>query len=75
MTPAQLEAAARHYCTIKGIDPDQTIAHGPPPDANGVSYAVCLYSPQWRLIANQIHDIWAAQQAINHACPATRNFL
>lgn len=61
----QLEAAARYYCQIQNLDPDLCIAHGPAPDANGTAYAVCLYTPRWRLVAAEIRSAWAIQQAID----------
>jgi hypothetical protein len=37
MTPEQLEKAARHLCKLRGIDPDQQVAHGAEPDSACVS--------------------------------------
>lgn len=54
ITESQLEAAARRYCKLAGINPESMIGHGPPPNANGMVNALLVYSPQWKLVAQEI---------------------
>lgn len=49
-TPAE-EAAARKLCGLRGLDPDESVAHGP---LDGSGLAICLYSPRYRLAAHEI---------------------
>jgi len=54
LTDAQLEIAARKYCEIAGINPDEQVGHGAEPDENGYVFAVMLYSPRWKRVATEI---------------------
>ena len=51
LTDDQLERAARMYCELAKMDPDERVQHGHPE-----GYAVALYSPRWRLVAAEIRD-------------------
>lgn len=62
MTPDQLEQAARKLCAIRGLNPDQMLEHGAPPDERGY---VLLHSPQWKLIAAEIRAFYQVAEAID----------
>jgi hypothetical protein len=54
LSEAQLEIAARKYCELAGLNPDEQVGHGADPDENGIVLAVMLYSPRWKIVAQQI---------------------
>ena len=60
----QLEVAARIWCELAGLDPDEEVMHGADPDANGVVLAIALYSPRWKRVAQEIHHIDMVAEAI-----------
>lgn len=64
MTEKQLEAAAREYCRLMGIDPDILVAHGAQPDEHGVVQAVLEHSPRWILLKGLIRQHAALDSAI-----------
>ena len=47
LTSRQREVAARKLCELRGIDPEQSVAHGADPSPDGYTPAVLLYSPAW----------------------------
>ncbi len=71
MTDQQKEAAARELCRLRGIDPDQRVAHGADPLPSGVVPMVCLYSPAWRLAVREIE----AQERIEAAMRVGRDHV
>lgn len=44
MTEQQIEKAAREYCRLLGLDPDEMVGHGADPTSNGLVMSVILYS-------------------------------
>lgn len=48
----KFEAIARKYCALRGLDPDDRIAHSHPE-----GLAVMLYSPRWKLLAEHAKDL------------------
>lgn len=64
MTEEQIKAAAYELCKLRGLDPEQSISHGPEPDARGIAYAILLHSPRWVLAAREIANIYNINQAI-----------
>lgn len=67
MTDAQLEVAAREYCKLLGVNPDETVCHGAEPDPNGIVLSVCLYSPRWQTLRNAIQRHEFLNEAIKFA--------
>ncbi len=63
MNDKQKKAAARELCRLRGIDPDQPVAHGADPSPDGFVPAVCLYSPAWERAVREIE----AQERIEAA--------
>lgn len=64
MTPTQLEAAARHYCSLIGADPDEPLKLKQPiPGAHGPIDSV----PRWKPVANAVLDQFRLLEAINVA--------
>jgi hypothetical protein len=64
MTPEQLEKAARHLCKLRGIDPDQQVAHGAEPDSRGYVHAILLHSPVWSRVVIEIERHMQIQESI-----------
>lgn len=56
-----LEAAARHLCALRGIDPDALTPHGA---LDGSINGVLYYSPAWKLAAYEIENFQRIQAAI-----------
>ena len=67
MTEQQLEAAARKLCEIRGINPEASVSHGAEPDSRGFVHAVMLYSPAWRIVAQEVLSFYQVAQAVDHA--------
>lgn len=65
MTEQQLEAAARKLCELRGLDPDQRVSHGAPPNNMGYVPAVLLYSPRWQMVAGEIRGFYQIAQALD----------
>ena len=65
MNDDQLEAAARKLCKIRGIDPDRSIGHCAPPNADGMVPAVMLRSPAWRVAASEILSFYQVAKALD----------
>jgi|688.fasta_scaffold1333883_2 hypothetical protein len=79
LTEAQLEIAARKYCELAGLNPDEQVGHGAEPDESGVVLDVMLYSPRWKRVAIKIaqYDIVRvciafAQRGVPTICEETR---
>jgi len=70
MTPKQLETAARNYCLLLGLDPDDLVPHDAEPDENGCVIAVLLHSPRWQLIARCLQKHHRMNEAISAAMEA-----
>lgn len=66
MTDAQMEAAARELCRLRGQNADELIGHGAQADERGFTPMVCLYSLRWELAAKELRNLEALQQAIAH---------
>lgn len=64
--PDQLEAAAREYCRLAGLDPDESVSHSPEPNDNGVVLDVLMYSPRWKRVARRIEDFELMLLAVEH---------
>jgi hypothetical protein len=54
MTPDQLELAARHYCKLMGLDPDEIIS---------VEGALMPYY-RWGLVSKELRVHWAMNEAL-----------
>jgi len=54
LTPAQLEKAARGLCSLRGVDPDEIIAHDADPLPNGWCSEEVRYSPRWARAALEV---------------------
>lgn len=54
LTEAQINFAARKLCELRGIGPDEMVAHGADPDRNGMTFDVLLYSPAWKRAAREV---------------------
>ena len=65
MTEQQIEAAARKLCEIRGVNPDARVAHGAPPNENGIVHAVLVYSPYWRVVAREVLSFYQVAQAVD----------
>ena len=57
LTDEQLEKAARHLCFMRGQDLDRDIGHGAPVDEYGFQLGILLYSPRWRLTADELREL------------------
>ncbi len=66
MTDAQILAAARILCEKRGLDPDERVAHGAKPDRSGYTPDICLYSPRYLLVVDEIR----AFDELRNACDA-----
>ncbi len=66
-TLAQLERAARHYCLLKGVDPEGLIKHQPVVGANGP----VSQTPYWQIVGNAILDQWRLDEALRFATTVT----
>jgi hypothetical protein len=53
MTPEQLERAARHYCKLMGVDPEQVIMD-----------EAAFYVPRWIKAAQDLKTQWAMNEAL-----------
>jgi len=61
-TPAQLEAAARHYCLLAGLNADEPLKLKQPiPGANGPINSI----PRWQALTPPILDQWRLNEAMN----------
>lgn len=65
MTDAQLEAAARKLCAIRGIDPDDTSLGFPEPDESGFVEFRLVKHPAWRRAAGEIRIFYEVAQALD----------
>lgn len=65
MTDAQLEAAARKLCEIRGIDPDRMVSTSPPPTEMGYVPAVLLHVPVWRQAQAEIRGFYQIARALD----------
>ena len=48
------EKAARRYCELAGLDPDETIMHGTFDDIAGVVHSSGLYTRRWKLMVRPL---------------------
>lgn len=61
MTLPQLEAAARHYCWLAQLDPEEQLKLPKPiPGAQGPVTAI----PRWQAIGNALLDQWRVNEAL-----------
>lgn len=70
LTENQLEMAAREYCRIKGVDPDEMIKHGPDP-IGSVVHSILLESPRWERVARILREQDIQRHCIKHAIDNT----
>lgn len=56
LTDAQIERAAREYCRIKGVNPDDDVTHGHDTDGYSPVCDVCLISKRWERVAVKIRE-------------------
>lgn len=56
--------AAFRYCQMRGINPDETVGHPPPPNRDGTVNMVLIYSPRWKLVAQELEDHWMKNAAL-----------
>lgn len=66
LTDDQLEKAARAYCASAGLDPDEKVGHGAPPSSDGWAPAVLMYSPRWRIVADELLDLHLRHEALRN---------
>lgn len=64
VTEEQLEVAARHYCEISDLNPDEMVPHGADPGPNGLTHAILLHSPRWQRVARVIAEHDRQMQAV-----------
>jgi hypothetical protein len=61
MNPTQLERAARHYCLLANLNPDEQLKlQKPIPGAHGPIDSV----PRWKVISNALADQWRVNEAL-----------
>jgi len=65
MSEKELETAARYYCRLQGLDPDESVGQNSEPDA-GVFIDVIWYGPRWRRFVKMIRQHAALDSAIAH---------
>jgi hypothetical protein len=65
MSEKELETAARYYCRLQGLDPDESVAQNSEPDG-GISYDVLWYGPRWRRFIKIIRQHAALDSAVAH---------
>lgn len=58
------EAAARKYCELMGLDPDEEIEHSGCPSESGAVTSIVRYSPRWEIVADAIQRFSAMLTAI-----------
>lgn len=59
-----IEEVARELCKLRGLDPDKAIPHGAKPNSSGYVPDILCYSPQWRLVAEEVATFMQMEQAI-----------
>jgi hypothetical protein len=64
LTDEDIEAAARKYCELVGLDPDAKILQPPAYSPDGTSSLVAMYGPQWKAYAGAVRSYRAMNQAI-----------
>lgn len=64
MTPSQLERAARHYCKLMGVDPEQLVVKPNEVNSTGFSTMECSSVPRWTMVAKELHSFWAMNEAL-----------
>lgn len=57
MTDRQLEIAAREYCRLTNLDPEEEIGHSPAPIPTGASHTTSVHWPRWKVVAEKISQI------------------
>lgn len=67
MNDKQLEVAARELCRIRGIDPDDSVAHGADPNPDGTVNCVLLYSPAWTRMLKEVKAHLEVHRAVSKA--------
>lgn len=63
------EPAARQYCELLGVNPDDSIAHGAEPDEDGFVPMVLLHSPRWARVVPLLREHQAKSEAMSLAPP------
>lgn len=65
MSEARIEVVARALCTLRGIDPDKSVAHAAELDpVTGFTPAVVRYSPAWTLVAREVRARMQMDEAL-----------
>lgn len=63
-TPTE-ERVARKLCELRGIDPEQSVAHGCDPDSGaGITLWRLQSSPAWELVAREVRAALQMREAI-----------
>ena len=57
MNNRQIEIAAREYCRLSNMDPDEKVEQQPPPIGNGTKEGAPVYWPRWKAVAERISQI------------------
>lgn len=70
LTDKQIELAARHYCELLGLDPDEQVGHGAEPDSNGFVPDVMLYCRRWQLVARKLKERELENAALTYGASA-----
>jgi hypothetical protein len=66
LTPEQLKKAAYEYCRLMKLDPEQSIGHSPPPNEDGSVYLSCRWSPQWKIVADELNHYCIIKSSIEY---------
>jgi hypothetical protein len=72
MTDTQLETAAREYCRLTNMDPDQEIEHPGPPNPDGEIKLASVYWPRWQVVAEKIAQVDIMQHCMDVGKSDTR---
>jgi hypothetical protein len=65
MTEQQIEIAAREYCRLTQVDPDEQIGHSPAPTSNGRNHEKQVTWPRWKVVAERISQIDIIQHCMD----------
>lgn len=69
LTDEQVEQAARELCRLRGLDPEEQIVTGAPPQPGGWIPAISVYHPRWQLAAGEVRVADRIRRAIASVVP------